>query len=312
MSEDYLAQISIGTFMSYLTAMIMLFAPIKRLSEVNVTLQRGIAASESIFTLLDSKSEPQGNQTYEPIDNVTIDFTDINFKYSSSKNFIVKNITLSIKPGETVALVGKSGSGKTTILDLIPRLYEPTSGSIKFNDKDIAKMDLNFIRKQISYVGQDFTLFNDTIYNNIAYGELNKCSKAEVEDAAKKANAYSFIELLQDKFNTFVGQNGVLLSGGQRQRIAIARAVLKNSPILLLDEATSALDSESETIIKESINNLSKNKTTLIIAHRLSTVINADKIVVIDNGQIVEQGNHDELLKKRGTYSVLYHSQFNN
>ncbi len=183
-------------------------------------------------------------------------------------------------------------------MDLIPRLYEPTSGSIKFNDKDIAKMDLNFIRKQISYVGQDFTLFNDTIYNNIAYGELNKCSKAEVEDAAKKANAYSFIELLQDKFNTFVGQNGVLLSGGQRQRIAIARAVLKNSPILLLDEATSALDSESETIIKESINNLSKNKTTLIIAHRLSTVINADKIVVIDNGQIVEQGNHDELLKK--------------
>ena len=312
MSEDYLEQISIGTFMSYLTAMIMLFAPIKRLSEVNVTLQRGIAASESIFTLLDSKSEPQGNQTYEPIDNVTIDFTDINFKYSSSKNFIVKNITLSIKPGETVALVGKSGSGKTTILDLIPRLYEPTSGSIKFNDKDIAKMDLNFIRKQISYVGQDFTLFNDTIYNNIAYGELNKCSKAEVEDAAKKANAYSFIELLQDKFNTFVGQNGVLLSGGQRQRIAIARAVLKNSPILLLDEATSALDSESETIIKESINNLSKNKTTLIIAHRLSTVINADKIVVIDNGQIVEQGNHDELLKKRGAYSVLYHSQFNN
>ena len=312
MSEDYLEQISIGTFMSYLTAMIMLFAPIKRLSEVNVTLQRGIAASESIFTLLDSKSEPQGNQTYEPIDNVTIDFTDINFKYSSSKNFIVKNITLSIKPGETVALVGKSGSGKTTILDLIPRLYEPTSGSIKFNDKDIAKMDLNFIRKQISYVGQDFTLFNDTIYNNIAYGELNKCSKAEVEDAAKKANAYSFIELLQDKFNTFVGQNGVLLSGGQRQRIAIARAVLKNSPILLLDEATSALDSESETIIKESINNLSKNKTTLIIAHRLSTVINADKIVVIDNGQIAEQGNHDELLKKRGAYSVLYHSQFNN
>ena len=196
-------------------------------------------------------------------------------------------------------------------MDLIPRLYEPTSGSIKFNDKDIAKMDLNFIRKQISYVGQDFTLFNDTIYNNIAYGELNKCTKAEVENAAKKANAYSFIELLQDKFSTFVGQNGVLLSGGQRQRIAIARAVLKNSPILLLDEATSALDSESETIIKESINNLSKNKTTLIIAHRLSTVINADKIVVIDNGQIVEQGNHDELLKKRGAYSVLYHSQFN-
>ena len=312
MSEDYLEQISIGTFMSYLTAMIMLFAPIKRLSEVNVTLQRGIAASESIFTLLDSKSEPQGNHAYETSDNVSIDFINVDFKYSSSKSFIIKNISLSIKPGQTVALVGKSGSGKTTILDLIPRLYEPTSGSINFNDEDIARMDLNYIRKQISYVGQDFTLFNDTIYNNIAYGELNKCSKAEVENAAKKANAYNFIDLLPDKFNTYVGQNGVLLSGGQRQRIAIARAVLKNSPILLLDEATSALDSESETIIKESIINLSKNKTTLIIAHRLSTVVNADKIVVIDNGQIVEQGNHDELLKKRGAYSVLYNSQFKN
>ena len=173
-------------------------------------------------------------------------------------------------------------------------------------------MDLNIIRKQISYVGQDFTLFNDTIFNNIAYGELNKYNKDEVENAAKKANAHSFINLLPDKFNTYVGQNGVLLSGGQRQRIAIARAVLKNAPILLLDEATSALDSESEIIIKESINNLSKNKTTLIIAHRLSTIINADKILVIDNGQIVEQGNHNELLKKRGVYSDLYNSQFNN
>jgi subfamily B ATP-binding cassette protein MsbA len=312
MSEDYLEQISIGTFMSYLTAMIMLFAPIKRLSEVNVTLQRGIAASESIFTLLDSKSEPQGSQTYEPIGSVTIDFTDINFKYETSKDLVLKNISFHIKPGETVAIVGKSGSGKTSLLDLLPRLYKPVSGSIFFNNQDISKFDLGFLRKQISYVGQDFTLFNDTILNNIAYGELNKFEIIDVEDAAKKANAFNFINSFPNKFNTHVGQNGILLSGGQKQRIAIARAILKNAPILLLDEATSALDSESESLIKESINNLSKNKTTLIVAHRLSTVINADKIAVIDNGQIVEQGNHDELLKKSGVYSVLYHSQFNN
>ena len=311
-SADYLEQISIGTFMSYLTAMIMLFAPIKRLSEVNVILQRGIAASESIFTLLDSSCESYDNKIYQPVDNLAIDFKNINFKYSSSADYILKNVTLSIKPGETVALVGKSGSGKTTILDLIPRLYEPSTGTINFNNEDIAKMDLNFIRKQISYVGQDFTLFNDTVYNNIAYGELNENSKNEIENATKKANAFDFINLLPNKFDTYVGQNGVLLSGGQRQRIAIARAILKNSPILLLDEATSALDSESEGVIQESINNLSTNKTTLIIAHRLSTVINADKIVVIENGQVIEQGNHRELLNNEGAYSVLYNSQFKN
>ena len=311
-SADYLEQISIGTFMSYLTAMIMLFAPIKRLSEVNVILQRGIAASESIFTLLDSSCESYDNKIYQPVDNLAIDFKNINFKYASSADYILKNVTLSIKPGETVALVGKSGSGKTTILDLIPRLYEPSTGTINFNNEDIAKMDLNFIRKQISYVGQDFTLFNDTVYNNIAYGELNENSKNEIENATKKANAFDFINLLPNKFDTYVGQNGVLLSGGQRQRIAIARAILKNSPILLLDEATSALDSESESVIQESINNLSTNKTTLIIAHRLSTVINADKIVVIENGQVIEQGNHRELLNNEGAYSVLYDSQFKN
>ena len=311
-SADYLEQISIGTFMSYLTAMIMLFAPIKRLSEVNVILQRGIAASESIFTLLDSSCESYDNATYQPVASLAIDFKNINFKYASSADYILKNVTLSIKPGETVALVGKSGSGKTTILDLIPRLYEPSTGTISFNNEDIAKMDLNFIRKQISYVGQDFTLFNDTVYNNIAYGELNESSKNEIENATKQANAFDFINLLPNKFDTYVGQNGVLLSGGQRQRIAIARAILKNSPILLLDEATSALDSESESVIQESINNLSTNKTTLIIAHRLSTVINADKIVVIENGQVIEQGNHRELLNNEGAYSVLYNSQFKN
>ena len=309
-SANYLNQISVGTFMSYLTAMIMLFAPIKRLSEVNVILQRGIAASESIFTLLDSESEPEHIGNHEMINEVAITLKNINFKYATSKNLILKNINLDIRPGETIALVGKSGSGKTSLLDLLPRLYKPSSGQIYFNNNDISNLDLGFIRKQISYVGQDFTLFNDTIINNIAYGELNESKMIDIENATKKANAFNFINSLPDKFNTYVGQNGILLSGGQKQRIAIARAILKNAPILLLDEATSALDSESELIIQESISKLSANKTTLVIAHRLSTVMNADQIIVIDNGEIIESGTHNDLLNKNEAYSILFNSQF--
>ena len=311
-SANYLEEISVGTFMSYLTAMIMLFAPIKRLSEVNVILQRGIAASESIFTLLDSESESENTGNYEIIDEISINFKNVNFQYETSKDLILKNINLHISKGETVALVGKSGSGKTSLLDLLPRFYKPTSGSIFFNNQDISELELGFLRKQISYVGQDFTLFNDTILNNIAYGELNACNKTDVENATKKANAFDFINSLPNKFNTYVGQNGILLSGGQKQRIDIARAILKNSPILLLDEATSALDSESESIIQESINNLTANKTTIVIAHRLSTVVNADQIIVIDDGKIIEKGNHNDLLHKDGAYSILFNSQFKN
>jgi subfamily B ATP-binding cassette protein MsbA len=311
-SANYLDEISVGTFMSYLTAMIMLFAPIKRLSEVNVTLQRGIAASESIFALLDSESEPDNEDNHDMIDKISISFKNINFKYETSKDLVLKNISFHIKSGETVALVGKSGSGKTSLLDLIPRLYKPASGSILFNNQDILKLDLGFLRKQISYVGQDFTLFNDTILNNIAYGELNKFEIIDVEDAAKNANAFNFINSLPNKFNTHVGHNGILLSGGQKQRIAIARAILKNAPILLLDEATSALDSESESLIQESLNELAANKTTIVIAHRLSTIVNADQIIVVDNGEIIEQGTHNDLLNKSGAYYTLFNSQFKN
>ncbi len=311
-SNNYLEEISIGTFMSYLTAMIMMFAPIKRLSEVNVTLQRGIAASESIYDLIDSDSEDFSNSHDEPIKGkISIAFKNVYFKYPSSKNNILNNISFSINPGETVALVGKSGSGKTTILDLIPRLYDPDKGYITFNDKKIIDNNLNTIRECISYVGQDFTLFNDTIYNNIAYGELSSSSISEVEHAAKKANATQFISSLPNGFDTIVGQNGILLSGGQRQRLALARAILKNSSILLLDEATSALDTESENIIQESIQKLSKNKTTLVIAHRLSTIISSDRIIVIENGAILEEGSHEELLSKKSAYYNLYNSQFN-
>ena len=310
-SNDYLEEISIGTFMSYLTAMIMMFAPIKRLSEVNVVLQRGIAASESIYDLLDSESEKVDMSDISSIEgSISISFKNVTFKYPSSQSNILENINLDISKGETVAIVGKSGSGKTTLLDLIPRLYDPDRGDIYFNASNIKDINLNKIRAYISYVGQDFTLFNDTIYNNIAYGELSSHDVSRVHDAAEFSFASNFINDLPDKFETIVGQNGVLLSGGQRQRIAIARALLKNAPILLLDEATSALDAESEASIQKSLTTLSENKTTLIIAHRLSTVMNADKIIVIENGHVVEQGNHSDLIDKKSVYYALYNSQF--
>ena len=310
-SNDYLDEISIGTFMSYLTAMIMMFAPIKRLSEVNVVLQRGIAASESIYDLLDSKSENIDMIDATNIEgSISISFKNVTFKYPSSQSNILENINLDISKGETVAIVGKSGSGKTTLLDLIPRLYDPDQGDIYFNTSNIKDINLNKIRAYISYVGQDFTLFNDTVYNNIAYGELSTHDVSRVHDAAEFSFASNFINELPDKFETIVGQNGVLLSGGQRQRIAIARALLKNAPILLLDEATSALDAESEASIQKSLTTLSENKTTLIIAHRLSTVMSADKIIVIENGHVVEQGNHSDLIDKKSVYYALYNSQF--
>ena len=310
-SNDYLDEISIGTFMSYLTAMIMMFAPIKRLSEVNVVLQRGIAASESIYDLLDSKSENIDMIDTTDIEgSISIRFKNVTFKYPSSQSNVLENINLDISKGETVAIVGKSGSGKTTLLDLIPRLYDPDQGDIYFNTSNIKDLNLNKIRTYISYVGQDFTLFNDTIYNNIAYGELSSHDVSRVHDAAEFSFASNFINDLPDKFETIVGQNGVLLSGGQRQMIAIARALLKNAPILLLDEATSALDAESEASIQKSLTTLSENKTTLIIAHRLSTVMNADKIIVIENGHVVEQGNHSDLIDKKSAYYALYNSQF--
>ena len=310
-SNDYLEQISIGTFMSYLTAMIMMFAPIKRLSEVNVTLQRGIAASESIFDLLDSESEFDLRDSGIKVDgNISIRFDNITFSYPSSQSNILKNINMDVKSGETVAIVGKSGSGKTTLLDLIPRLYDPDSGNIFFNNINIKDISLNKIRTYISYVGQDFTLFNDTIFNNIAYGELSASDSDKVIEASSFANALDFINNFPEKFDTIVGQSGVLLSGGQRQRIAIARALLKNAPILLLDEATSALDTESEKLIQKSISKLSENKTTIVIAHRLSTVMSADKIFVIDDGNVVECGKHEELINNKSSYFMLYNSQF--
>ena len=314
-SEAYLSSISVGTFMSFITAMILIFAPIKRLAEINVTLQKGLAASESIFDLLDSESESDTKESNikeihlnKNFNNIY--FNHINFSYYNDNNFVLRDINFSVKKGATCAIVGKSGSGKSTLMNLLPRFYDIKNGSIAIDDIDINMTTLKELRGLIAYVGQDLTLFNDTIKNNIAYGLLENKSFDEIEAAAKSANAYDFINAYESKFETLVGDNGVLLSGGQRQRIAIARAILKDSPILLLDEATSSLDSESEKLIQGALATLQRNRTTIVIAHRLSTIESADNIIVLDHGKIVESGTHEELIKRKGLYADLHKLQF--
>lgn len=313
-SDKYLEVISVGTFMSFITAMILIFAPIKRLAEINVVLQRGIAASESIFNLLDSKSEAEiidtNNQSSFNPDFLNISFNNINFSYYNNHDLVLKDINFKIPKGSTCAIVGKSGSGKSTLINLLPRFYDISDGSLTIDETNINSIPLKELRSMIAYVGQDLTLFNDSIKNNIAYGSLESKSMNEIEIAAKSANAYDFILRYDDGFETYVGDNGVLLSGGQRQRLAIARAILKDAPILLLDEATSSLDSESEKLIQNSIIELQKNRTTIVIAHRLSTIENADQIIVLDQGIIAERGRHDDLIKKEGIYANLHKIQF--
>ena len=311
-SDAYITDISVGTFMSFITAMILVFAPLKRLAEINVVLQRGLAASESIFTLLDSKSEME----QEPTDSVTLDekftmirFNNITFSYDNKKD-ILQNIDFTVKKGATCAIVGRSGSGKSTLMNLLPRFYELSNGSISFDNKDISKSSLQNLRSLIAYVGQDLTLFNDTIKNNIAYGLLENKDFNEIQSAAKTSHAEEFIKTFDKGYDTLVGDNGVLLSGGQRQRIAIARAILKDSPILLLDEATSSLDSQSEKLIQAALEDLQRNRTTIVIAHRLSTIEKADEIIVLDKGRIVEQGTHETLMANNKIYTNLYKIQF--
>ena len=313
-SDEYLEVISVGTFMSFITAMILIFAPIKRLAEINVVLQRGIAASESIFNLLDSKSEEEvadsSKQQSFKADFSNINFNDISFSYYNNDDQVLKNINFKVPRGSNCAIVGKSGSGKSTLINLLPRFYDITNGSLTIDEININSIPLKELRSMIAYVGQDLTLFNDSIKNNIAYGSLESKTIQEIENAAKSANAYDFISRYEDGFETFVGDNGVLLSGGQRQRLAIARAILKDAPILLLDEATSSLDSESEKLIQKSLVELQKNRTTIVIAHRLSTIEKADQIMVLDQGRIVDRGKHDDLIKKDGIYSKLHKIQF--
>lgn len=299
-----------GSFIAFIVASGVLIKPIRQLTEVNSDIQRGIAAAESIFEILDSDAETdQGTFEAETVTG-GFEFSNVSFTYKGTKKEILKEINLKVSPGETIALVGSSGSGKTSLVSLIPRFYNHKEGHILLDGVDVNEFTLTNLRKHIGIVSQNVTLFNDTIFNNIAYGELKDRSVDQVRAAAKIANADEFIGDLPDGYDTHIGDDGVMLSGGQRQRIAIARAVLKNAPILILDEATSALDTDSERHIQAALEQLMKGRTTFVIAHRLSTVEKADRILVLEKGLIVEQGTHEQLLGNKGRYAKLYRNQF--
>ena len=302
--------ITVGSFVSFLTAMLMLTAPLKRVTSVNEPLQRGLAAAESVFALLDQPGETDaGSVTIERARGELL-FENVCLRYDGAEQAALDSLNLHIQPGETVALVGASGAGKSTVANLVPCFYRPTSGRIMLDGHDLAELKLASLRANIALVSQDVVLFNDTVSANIAYGAMKGASEAEIQAAADAAHATDFIRQMPQGFATIVGENGVKLSGGQRQRLAIARALLKNAPVLVLDEATSALDSESERHVQAALEALMKGRTTLVIAHRLSTVENADRIVVLDKGRIVEEGSHRELLARGGTYAKLYQIQF--
>jgi subfamily B ATP-binding cassette protein MsbA len=299
-----------GSFITFLVASGILIKPIRQLTEVNSAIQKGIAAAESIFEIIDSDSEVDSGSVARDSVKGTFEFRDINFAYPGTGRMVLEDINFSVNPGETIALVGSSGSGKTSLVSLIPRFYNHAEGSILLDSVDVNDFKLSNLRHHIAIVSQNVTLFNDNIFNNIAYGELAGSSVEKVQAAAKVAHAHEFIEQMEQGYNTHIGDDGVMLSGGQRQRIAIARAVLKNAPILILDEATSALDTDSERHIQAALEQLMRDRTTFVIAHRLSTVEKADRILVMEKGRIVEQGTHRQLLKLEGRYAQLHNNQF--
>ena len=295
-----------GEFAAFIGATVFLITPIRRLTGINEQIQIGYSAAVSIFSIMDQKQENDSGKLVLSKVKGNIEFKNVSFQYPKNKQFSIVNINIKAKQGEKVAIVGRSGGGKTTILNLIPKFYGLSSGKIIIDKKDINKIKLDNLREHISLVSQDTILFNDTVYNNIAYGALNKIDPELVIKAAKAANASEFINKLPNKFDHLIGDRGVRLSGGQKQRIAIARAILKNAPILLLDEATSALDSESERLVQKALDNLMDGRTSIVIAHRLSTVINADKIIVIEQGRVVGEGNHKDLLRSNKIYAKIY------
>lgn len=298
-------QVTIGSFISLLAAMVGMLTPIKRLVSMNEALQRGAAGAEGVFSILDAEGEKDQGSAQLPQVKGHIEFKEVTFQYEGSDVAALNEISLEIQPYETVALVGASGSGKSTFANLLSRFYNPTSGSISLDGKSIDQIELEAYRSAIGYVGQHVILFADTIAKNISFGNETSSEDA-IEKAAQFANASGFIEKLPEKYETVIGENGAKLSGGQRQRIAIARAILKDAPILIFDEATSSLDNESEYAIQQALKELSREKTTIIIAHRLSTIEHADKIVVFDQGRIVEVGTHQSLLERDGYYAKLY------
>jgi len=300
-----------GDFAAFIAAAFMMYAPIKKLSRVNATLQQAMAASERIFEILDTHSEVPERADAQPLTRLrqAIEFRNVSFSYDGLSKTILKDVSFSVRSGQVVAIVGLSGAGKTTLVNLVPRFYDVSDGAILIDGVDIRHATLASLRSQISIVTQDTVLFDDTISRNIAYGLPTACAQ-EIETAAKAAHAHEFIATLPDKYETRIGERGQLLSGGQRQRLAIARALLRNSPMLILDEATSSLDAESELLVQDALQNLMRNRTSFVIAHRLSTVRRADAIIVLERGRVAEIGRHDELLPRPGgVYAKLYSLQ---
>jgi len=302
--------VSVGSFVSFMTATLMLLSPLKRLTGVNASLQRGLAAAESVFSVIDE--EPEEDNGTQSLDRAQghIEFEHLCFSYPNATRPALADVNLAIAAGETVALVGGSGGGKTTLANLIPRFYQPSAGRILLDGVDIQTLTLASLRANLALVSQDVVLFNDTVAANIAYGPLAGASEAAIAAAAEAAHAMEFIGEMPQGLHTMIGENGVRLSGGQRQRLAIARALLKDAPVLILDEATSALDTQSERVVQAALDTLMQGRTTLIIAHRLSTIEKADRIVVLQKGTIAEVGSHAELLARDGLYAHLYRIQF--
>lgn len=303
---------TVGGFLSFLAAMLMLTAPIKRMTGVSEFLQRGLAASESIFELIDTPGETDSGKVTIERSRGHLGFEHVSLSYQQDGRLALRDICLDIPAGQSIALVGASGSGKTTLANLVPRFYLPSKGRITLDGHDLADLTLASLRSNIALVSQEVVLFNDTVAANIAYGQMRDVPESEIIAAAQAAHAMEFISHMSQGLNTLVGERGVKLSGGQRQRIAIARAILKNAPILILDEATSALDSESERHVQAALETLMQGRTSLVIAHRLSTIEKADRIVVMQQGEIVEMGTHQELLAKNGAYAQLHRIQFSN
>lgn len=308
--ESVTHEISVGSFVSFIAATLLLLQPIKRLTNINALIQRGVAAARSIFEILDEPGESDQGEVKLERARGAIEFRDVSFAYAGSHARALESISFSIQPGQTVALVGRSGSGKSTLANLLVRFYQPGQGDIYLDGRPIQEYRLADLRRQIAMVGQEVTLFNDTIAHNIAYARLDEVQEEEIRAAAEAAHAMEFIQQLPLGLQSRIGDRGVLLSGGQRQRIAIARAILCDAPILILDEATSSLDSDSERLVQDALDKLMSGRTSLIIAHRLSTVVRADRILVLDQGHLVDTGTHAELLARGGVYADLYQLQF--